>query len=153
MSIFTTKFIYRIGSRAQCYKTFYTRNLVKSSKILSPWQAFSNIREGWKGLPGANTLAYYLKFINCICKKVYYIDPWNIQGEEEKKFVMIRPSQTSSYQHSLESNKVMITFPTDFCDTTADPGKPYWRERRLFTVDLLVLITCYEKKKKNRFDP
>ncbi len=78
--------------RGQCYKTFHGRNLRIFEKSLSvcPWQVFpaysiacgqgqentlewslrkvpalqTNIRLGWKGLPGTNALAYYEKSLH-----------------------------------------------------------------------------------------
>jgi hypothetical protein len=33
----------------------------------------TNNRPGWKGLPGANTLAYYKKFVICVRNKFYNV--------------------------------------------------------------------------------
>jgi hypothetical protein len=32
--------------------------------------------QDWKGLPVANTSAYYKKFVTYCCKMFYNIDPW-----------------------------------------------------------------------------
>ncbi len=51
--------------RAQFYKTFYVHNLrmVVINWSVWSWQAspvlLTNIRQGWKGLPRTNTLAYF----------------------------------------------------------------------------------------------
>ncbi len=36
-----------------------------------------NIRRGWKGLLGTNTLVYYQKLVNYIHKKFYSAGPWS----------------------------------------------------------------------------
>ncbi len=78
-------------TRGQCYKTFSVRNLrifhpsltfVGKSRSLSyswaPERCFTqiglpaNIRLGWKGLQGTNTLAYYGNYIS---KKFYNVGP------------------------------------------------------------------------------
>jgi hypothetical protein len=45
----------------QCYKTFYDPTLELEFLLGQAQASPSNIRLGWKGLPGTNALAYYEK--------------------------------------------------------------------------------------------
>jgi hypothetical protein len=54
----------------------YTRvEHLKGPSFRSALALFANIRLGWKGLPGTNTLAHYEKSVNYGCKKFYRIAP------------------------------------------------------------------------------
>jgi hypothetical protein len=74
-----------------------------------PLALTTNIRLGWKGLPGTNTPAYYEKSVNYGCKKLYRIGPRLLSLEvvnfDLRKFIG---------QPSTEKGQAWIW-----------PGKPY----------------------------
>ncbi len=53
---------------------------LKGASLVQALALLVNIRLGWKGLPGTNTLAYNKNFVSYDRKKVYNIGPWSRQG-------------------------------------------------------------------------